>query len=158
MKNIISIICSGLFGALIGGTVIGSKMNDIVESKDNDVEKFRIMYYLMERWMRIKQNNGSVTDYFNIYGYKSIAIYGMAEIGQILMHELEGSNIKILYGIDKNTKVSDKINIISPDSDIPDVDVIVVTAIAYFDEIEELLSSKCNAKIISLEDIIYEVI
>ena len=38
------------------------------------------------------------------------------------------------------------------------VDAIVVTAIAYFDDINDNLSSKTDCPIISLEDIIYEMV
>jgi hypothetical protein len=37
------------------------------------------------------------------------------------------------------------------------VDAIVVTAITFFDEIEEKLSEKIDCPIISLDDILYEV-
>ena len=37
------------------------------------------------------------------------------------------------------------------------VDAVVVTAITFFDEIEERLSEKVDCPIISLEDILYEV-
>ena len=45
----------------------------------------------------------------------------------------------------------------SPDDSLPEVDVIIVTAITFFDEIEELLIQKTDADIISMEDILYEV-
>ena len=37
------------------------------------------------------------------------------------------------------------------------VDVIVVTAISYFDEIEEKLSERVDCPVVSLEDIVYEL-
>ena len=43
------------------------------------------------------------------------------------------------------------------DDNLEDVDAIVVTAITFFDEIEEQLQSKVSCPIISLEDILYEV-
>ena len=37
------------------------------------------------------------------------------------------------------------------------VDAIIVTAVSFFDQIEEELSEKISCPIISLEDILYEV-
>ena len=45
----------------------------------------------------------------------------------------------------------------TPDDELEPVDVIVVTAIYYFDEIEDMLSEKVDYPVISLEDILYEV-
>lgn len=146
-----------LLGIAFGASYVGIRLNKIIEQKVKDSEKFRCMYRLTERWMRIKDKQGNLADYFNNYRYKKIAIYGMAELGQHLVKELENSGLEIAYGIDKNVNVSSKITILSLDDDLPIVDVIVVTAVAYFDEIEGELSKKTNAKVISLEDIIYEV-
>jgi len=43
------------------------------------------------------------------------------------------------------------------DDSLEDVDVVIVTAITFFDEIETKLSEKLDCPIISLEDILYEV-
>ena len=40
---------------------------------------------------------------------------------------------------------------------LDDVDAIVVTAVTFFDEIEDELHKKVNCPILSLEDILYEV-
>ena len=45
----------------------------------------------------------------------------------------------------------------SIDDDLEEVDAVVVTAITFFDEIEEKLSQKIDCPIISLEDILYEI-
>lgn len=158
MRKIVLPVVTGIIGAVTGATTVGMKMNEIVEKKQKGLEKFRIMYQLMEHWMRIKQRGETLETYFNAYGYKRIAIYGMAEIGRLLLDELENTDIKIVYGIDKNPKATDRINIMAPEDKLPKVDVIIVTAIAYFDEIEALLSANNDIPVISLESVVYEVI
>ena len=150
-------ILTTLTGLIVGAICVGNKMNRIVEEKEINSEKFRIMYQMMERWMRIKQSNESLDKYFKIYGYKKIAIYGMGDIGKLLLNEIQDSDVQIEFGIDKNNKVSAEIEIFKPEDDLPEVDAIIVTAIAYFDEIEKILSKKMTCPIISLEDIVYEM-
>ena len=66
--------------------------------------------------------------------------------------------IQIAYAIDKNANsIYSDINVITMDDNLEDVDAIVVTAITFFDEIEEQLQSKVSCPIISLEDILYEI-
>ena len=63
-----------------------------------------------------------------------------------------------MYGIDKKAdSIYADVDVVSIDDDLAPVDVIVVTAITFFDEIEENLSEKLDCPIISLEDILYEV-
>ncbi len=82
----------------------------------------------------------------------------MSYAGERLVEELEGSNIKIRYGIDRKAdNIYADIDIVSPDDSLDEVDAIVVTSITFFDEIEEQLSEKMDCPIISLEDILYEV-
>ena len=49
------------------------------------------------------------------------------------------------------------IDIVSPEDDLETVDVIVVTAITFYEEVKEQLSEKLDCPIISLEDILYEI-
>ncbi|MBO5524378.1 MAG: hypothetical protein J5986_12005, partial [Roseburia sp.] len=62
-----------------------------------------------------------------------------------------------VYAIDKNSnQISADVSIVSVDDYLEEVDAIVVTAISFFDEIEETLSTKLHCPILSLEDIIYD--
>lgn len=158
MNKIVLSCISALAGIGTATAFVGKKMNDIICEKNTEKEKFRIMYHALEKWMRIKQSNKNLSTYFEVYGYNKIAIYGMGDLGKLLINELEDTSITVEYAIDKNITSNEKINVVKPDSDLQDVDAIVVTAIAYFDDINENLSNKVNCPIVSLEDIIYEVV
>lgn len=147
-----------LGGATVGSLVTSNKMNDIICDKQIEKEKFRIMYQMMEKWMRIKMAKKTLATYFETYDYKNIAIYGMGDIGKLLLEELSGSTINVKYGIDRKATGEGEVVVVNPDDKLEKVDAIVVTAIAYFDEIEEMLSEKVNCPIISLEDIVYELV
>ena len=75
-----------------------------------------------------------------------------------LKEELKGTDIEVAYGIDqKADSIFSDINVVSPEYCLDNVDAIVVTAIHFFDEIEEKLSEKVDCPILSLEDILYEM-
>ena len=156
-KGIISIL-SAVIGAGIGaGTV-----RKISFEKENKIQamsdKHLALFLMMSQWVKIKQQRKNLAEYFIKEGYKNIAIYGMSYAGETLIEELKNTDIQVAYGIDKGAdSIYSEVDILSPDEKLPKVDTVVVTAITFFDEIEEMLSKKFDCPIISLEDILYEV-
>ena len=138
--------------------MIGKKMSDKVKAENTlSVKHFRLMMVL-NQWLAAKQEGKSLASFFEKNGYKKIAIYGMSHLGKRLVEELKGTDIEILYGIDKNAdNIYSEFEMKTLEDDLPPVDVIVVTAVTYFDEIEAALEEKVDYSIISLEDILYEV-
>ena len=77
----------------------------------------------------MKQEGKSLVEYFEYNNIKSIAIYGMKELGERLVKELEGSEIEIKYIIDQNAdEIETKLKKVKPDGELAPVDAIVVTA------------------------------
>ena len=121
-------------------------------------KKVHELYMAFDQWLRIRQEGKTLIEYFKRNDYKTVAIYGMKELGEHLYDELNGSDITVRYAIDKNAdSIYADVDVVTPDDELEPVDVIVVTAIYYFDEIEENLSGKVDCPIISLEDILYEI-
>ena len=90
-------------------------------------------------------------------GLAESIIYGMNYVGETLLSELANTNIQVKYAIDKNAdNIYADVDILSPEDDFDNVDVVIVTPITFFDEIEETLSEKLDCPIISMEDILYE--
>ena len=82
----------------------------------------------------------------------------MSYVGETLYHELEDSPVEVAYAIDKRAEgMYADVELLSPDDELPDVDAVIVTPVFFFDEIEEMLASKMDADIVSMEDILYEV-
>ena len=81
----------------------------------------------------------------------------MSYAGETLVNELKDSEIEAVYGIDRKVGIYSYIDVLSVDEPLPEVDAVVVTAITFFDEVEETLRDKVSCPIISLEDILYEV-
>ena len=158
MKKGIGTVISTLAGAAAGAAAVGASSNKKLKRKDDGLKKVHELYMAFDQWLGIRQEGKTLVEYFHQQNFKTIAIYGMKELGEHLYEELKDSDITVKYIIDKNADcIYSDVDVITPDDDLEQVDVIVVTAIYYFDEIEEMLSQKVDYPIISLEDILYEV-
>lgn len=160
----------GLFGilGLVTGAAAGFAGDRYLISKGNDriqgkVDKFKGYYNILNQWLILKQEGKSLEKYFTDNNYKTIAIYGMGELGNRLYEELkDSSEVELKYGIDNNAASTySEMEVISLDeyeeADTDDVDVIIVTATFAFDEIEEKLSDIVNCDIVSLDDVVFDV-
>lgn len=161
MKKItfsILLVLSGLLGMSVGTFTTEKKLRKKINEEQKISNKHLSLFLMMNQWVKIKQRGKSLVYYFEENEYYNIAIYGMSYAGETLIDELMGSDIKIKYGIDRNKDNIDvSINVVFPEDELENVDAIVVTAIKFFDEIEEELSKKVNCPILSLEDILYEI-
>lgn len=158
MKNGMVSAISVLAGAVAGAGSVGKIVGDRLGKARRMSDKHLALFLMMNQWVKVKQEGKSLAAYFEENGYRKIAIYGMSYAGETLVDELHGTGIEIAYGIDQNaTYLYADVDIVSAEEELQDVDVVVVTAITFFNEIEEKLSQKLNCPIISLEDILYEV-
>lgn len=124
------------------------------ENKKNDM-----LFHCAEEWLKLKIQGYHVEDYLIRHNYSEIAIYGTGYLGQDLIDELEDTSISIKYGIDRDAELCwASFPIVKPEEisecDFDDVDVIIVTAIPYYEEIKEQLSQKVKCPIISLIEVI----
>lgn len=145
-------------GALSG--IIGSKkLYNFKLNKEKEYScKHLKLFLMMDQWVKVKQEGKSLISYFEKNKYENIAIYGMSYAGKTLLEELKGSGIKVAYAIDKNSdNIYTDLNVVSIEDTLEKVDVIVVTPITFFEEIEQQLLMKVNYPIVSLEDILYEI-
>lgn len=147
-----------LIGIMIG-TIETRKIKKIeIQKLQQMSDKHLSLFLMMNRWLKVKQEGKELASYFEQRGYHEIAVYGMSYVGETFVNELENSNIKVKYGIDrKYDAMHFKFNIFSPNDMLENVDAIVVTPIVFFTEIEVQLSQKINCPIISLEDILFEI-
>ena len=152
----------------MGGAWTQKKNNRQMKEVKENIKKISSYYHLFNRWLLLRQNGKSCVDYFEKNQYKTIAIYGMKEFGERLFDELRNTDIKVKYVIDKNVEnlyaniiyANDKydgLRVVSPEEELQEVDVIVVTANFYFDEIIESLYEKIDVPVVSLEEVLSEV-
>lgn len=158
LGGVISMLTGMAAGAVAGGVAAGTLSSKKIQSLVEGHAKVHELYMAFDQWLRIRQEGKTLAEYFIKNNYKTVAIYGMKELGERLYDELQNSGVTVQYIIDKNADtIYADVDIVTPDDELAPVDVIVVTAIYYFDEIEEMLSGKVDYPVVSLEDILYEV-
>ncbi len=151
-------VFSTLIGAAAGFAGSSYLGNKKVEQKAEKVDKFKSYYNMLNQWLILRQEGKTLEKYFLDNGYKTIAIYGMGEMGNRLYDELKGTSVEVKYAIDKNAaRTYSELTVIDPDDDYEPVDAVVVSAIFAFDEIEGQLSEKLDCPVVSLEDVVYEI-
>ena len=158
MKRKILTLISLLAGTVMAITIVGKTMGKSLSKSNNMSNKHLALFLMMNQWVKVKQEGKGLAEYFEKNGYKRIAVYGMSFAGETLLDELNDTNVEVVYGIDKKVDsiYLDK-KILTVEDELEEVDVIVVTAITFFDEIEKTLKNKVECPIISLEDILYEI-
>lgn len=88
-------------------------------------------------------------------GYKTVVIYGLANVGIWLCDILSFMGVSVICGIDKRAdKIKTDIEVITPDQKIPSSDAIIVTAFSSFHVIRNMLSEKTDDLIISILDLV----
>ncbi|WP_313070487.1 glycoside hydrolase family 99-like domain-containing protein [Lacrimispora sp.] len=135
--------------------VDNKESNSIMTSDNLRLKKYSYLMRLFNKWLCIKENGDTLQTYFKENGYNRIAVYGLGMAGNHLITEMGKSNIDIIYGIDKQ---GDKFNftfpVYTPDADMPEADIIVVSVIYDFDNIYINLKHKFSGPIVSLEEIV----
>lgn len=137
-----------------------SKNRKLEQSKEME-NRFRMYYNLLASLYDLKDKKKTLEEYFIKRGYKTIAIYGMGSLGKIFYDEIKNSsNIEVKYIIDLNFRnIKSEIELVGLEKDLPKVDIIVVTPISDFYEIESMLVNinPYENKVVSLEDVIEDV-
>lgn len=109
--------------------------------------------------MILRQNEEVLKKYVVRGNYKAIGLYGWGQVGQCVYAELKKCGHMPVCAIDKNCANlnSSEIIIYSPIDKLPHMDLLIVTPTYFYDEIEKEMTSKVECKIISLDDIYYNV-
>lgn len=159
MKKKGTVLLSLVTGLVSGMGSMGYFKNKELAEKDKKIEKFRSYYNLLNQWIINNHAGKSLEQYFIDHNYHTIAIYGMGEIGNRFYEQIkESDKIEVKYAIDQEASyISGMLKVYDPDeTEFPEVDVVVVTALFAYDEIAKMLNAK-KFLTISLEDIIYSV-
>lgn len=158
MKKVILSGLSSLIGIAAGASIVAKINEKVIIKKEKKIDKFKTYYNVLNQWLIVKGEGKSLVKYFEDNELKSIALYGMGELGNRLYEELKESNVEIKYAIDKEAgSTYSEIIVKSIDEDLEEVDAIIVTAIFDFEEVKNDLTEKVKYPIISLEDIVYAI-
>lgn len=144
-------------GLIAGGKFIGRQYEKHCELIAKHADQFTEFYTLMQQWVKVHQTGHKLEDYFKKNNYKKVAVYGMNEIGYMVLKELEKSEIEVSYCIDKNAdNLFAQIDVRKPDGDLQPVDAVIVAVVQYYDEVKDALKGKLDCPVISLSDVVWE--
>lgn len=147
---------SGVLGAAAGAGAVQLNFKKKTEYYEKRIEKFQSYFDLTNEWIRLKNEGQSLSDYFEKNNWHHIAIYGMGELGNRLVEELRGSGVEIDYAIDQYVdRVNSEIDVRDLSSELPEVDVIVITPFYAYDSVEKNLICMVDYPIVSIEDVVY---
>lgn len=156
-KGIISVL-SAATGAAAGALFVESGKRKSENHWKELADKHLALMLLMNQWLITKQEGKGIIDFFHREEIKSIAIYGMSYVGERLYDELKETDIEVKYAIDKKADgIYTEMDIVTPDDELKKVDAIVVTPVFYYESILEMLEQKTESRILSLEDILYQL-
>ena len=133
-------------------------------AKDNLLlKRYKKYYGLTSSWLlKDSSDEDSVKKYLEQSGYKKIAVYGMGSIAELLSKQFERyTDIEIKYYIDRNGRELvyglNGLEVVDIDgmAEMEEVDLVIVTAIADYDDILAEIRNKFKTlKVVSLEEII----
>lgn len=155
-KQFVVVVFIFITGLQIGKLIEWIKQEKRMDKLEAQLNKMTAFFKLSVQWVELKQENINLSEYFEFNGYHSVAVYGMAELGQRLVSELEGTGIEVKYVVDNNAdNIVTRLPKYKPMDDLPPADVMVVTAIMAFQDIQETMEKYTSMPIISLEDVVY---
>lgn len=139
---------------LYGGIILES-YNQVIDSLLERIEKQNKIIGLYEKWIKSLSMGDEICEFIQKNMFKKVAVYGMGSLGRSLCSELKRQKIDIAYVIDKNVNIScNEFPSYTLQDKLPDVDLIIITPITYYDEIMAELEGKVNCTLLSLEDIV----
>lgn len=130
------------------------KMKELMQLSDKHLE----MFLVMDKWFHKELKGKNVATYLRKNDFFNISIYGMSYIGKNLYEYLKKEGFEISNLIDqKNNKSVDGLRIKTIEEEHAPTDVVIVTAVYYFEELEDKLKIKFRKPILSFADIVYKM-
>ena len=101
--------------------------------------------------------NGVLEDYFRQNGWKKVAIYGWSAAGRLLYMLLKNTSVQVSYIVDRRD-ITGEVDLPSFQraAEAPTVDVMLITAIRDFWDIEEQLYGEVSFPLVCMDDIVNE--
>lgn len=155
-------IFSGVLGIILGMAISWHFLRRVYKRKYNEMirlsDKHLEMFLVMDKWFQNEYRGKKIANYLRDNGFYNITIYGMGYIGRNLYKYLKKEGFEVSNLIDQNNNKSVEGRKISSINDerMP-TDAVIVTAIYYFEELENELKMKFKEPVFSFADIVYKL-
>ncbi len=135
----------------------GEETSKVIQQRD----RLRTQFSCVSQWLDLLEDGTNLQPYFKDHKCSRLAVYGAAEIGRLLLKEIQrGDGAEVLYFLDKNAERQREkwgVPVYLPEefAGLPQVDMVVVTAVSYIESIQNvLLQIRPEVPVVSLERII----
>lgn len=144
----------GLICLLVGMTVALLFRRSIVKKNKTYLAKFKAFYWCLIRFVKIKQHGLSLDTVLQDRGVKNVAIYGMKELGELVLAELKDSSVVVKYAIDRDAdSIYTDIPLYRPNDSFDKVDMVIVTVLTHNTDLLTELREKYDWKVVSLNEV-----
>ncbi len=119
-------------------------------------KKWELYTSIFDRWMNLREKNINISDYLKKNHFNRIMLYGVGIFSEHMILECKKNDVSVIGIIDRSKHFSvNDIEVYQMSNDLPNVDVIVVTAIYSMDDIcNEIRKYNKEIKILSLLELI----
>lgn len=119
------------------------------------------LYELMEKPELFVSLRENLTRYFNMNGYRNIAVYGVGKMGSLILRNIDTAQLESICIIDENKSACfggmEKISV-EELVDRKEMDVVLVTPLLDYPQIEAQICSICEIPVISTKELMYDMI
>lgn len=121
-------------------------------------KKFYAMFWMLFNWTKLRNQGIYIHTYLKGKGYVKVAIYGMGHIGECLYEELENTDIKVLYGIDRMAlDYKRKLPICCLDAQLETVDAVIITVSGNCQNLKRELAERMKCPIYTINELLTEI-
>ena len=129
------------------------KQGNKIDDKDKKARQ------LFDNWLVLAERETKIEEYFHQKKIQKVAVYGYADIGNHLTVQLADTDIEVRYVIDKRPcSPPEGIAWYRPTDELPYVDAVIITPVWEYTQIKETIRRKVSGQILSMEDIVYELL
>lgn len=137
---------------------LAETIQDLTETRIQLLGKFQRMSCIYDSWLSIKNNKVHISYYLYQKGYKTIAIYGVTNLGKQLYQELSEDKFEVSYFIDMNAPYfNEQFPVCSPKEKLKQVDAVVISLVQDEKQISDLLKARLSADIWTIAELIGEM-
>lgn len=136
-------------------------MQSQIQRLTNQNNRNIFYYHTAYNWLNLLESGADLSAFFELRQCRKIAVYGVADFGKLLQKELDRiGGVQIVYFMDRNAESCRRMGSVPvylPEElpAAPEVDLMVVTAIAAFSNVNKLLLQiKPELPVVSLNEII----
>ena len=136
-------------------------VNDELNIREKTLQKYKQFYGLFARWISLYQTKKYINSWLHENNVKNISVYGYGVIGKLVVNEIitNCKNINIVDILDlRNVQCDiDGINIVKPEAGKINIDLMIVTALYDYKDIEKELKNMGYLNVISIQTILEQL-